>query len=46
MKPVLYKNSLRLGAFAFIGVLPDEARSPIRIDIAMIERPAQILGPA
>src|SRR5262245_5860686 len=46
MQPALYSNSLRLGAFAFIGVLPDEARSPIRIDFAIIERPAQILSPA
>jgi RNA-directed DNA polymerase len=45
-KPVLHRKFLRLGAFAFIGFLPDEARSPIRIDVAMIERPVQILGPA
>src|SRR5262245_2001967 len=45
-KPVLYRKSLRLGVFAFIGFLPDEARSPIRIDVAIIERPVQILGPA
>lgn len=43
---MLHRKSLRLGVFAFIGFLPDEARSPIRIDVAMIERPVQILGPA
>jgi hypothetical protein len=44
-KPVVHRNSLRLGAFAVIGILPDEARSPIRIDVAML-RPVQILGTA
>jgi hypothetical protein len=42
-KLVLHRKSLRLGACSFIGFLPDEARSVIRINVAMIGRAVRTL---
>src|SRR5215813_4641197 len=40
---VVHRKSLRLGAFAFIGLLPHEARSGTGTDVAIIARVVRML---